>query len=120
MLDFDLNEGEGVLTVIPRAALSEQDFKTLDVAVDAYLEHREKLAGLLLLIDHFPGWEDFPSFLKHIRFVHSHHEQIERVAMVADETFLLFLPSIASHFVQADIRHFPRDQEAAARQWITE
>lgn len=120
MLDFDLDEEQGVLTVIPRAALSENDFEALDTVANAYIEREEKLSGLLLLIDHFPGWEDFPSFLKHIRFVRSHHEHIERVAVVADETFLLFLPSIASHFVQADIRHFPRDQEDSARQWLTE
>jgi hypothetical protein len=53
-----------------------------------------------------------------MKFVHSHHRDIERVAAVTDSDFLRIAPAIARHFLQPEIRVFPSSQEAEALAWL--
>ena len=66
----------------------------------------------------FPGWANFAALVAHLRFVRDHHRKIERIAAVSDSTVLTVAPKIASHFVQADLRHFSHDQREAALAWL--
>ncbi len=68
----------------------------------------------------FPGWEDFSALVAHLRFVGDHHRNIQRVAVVSDSPVLAFLPRLASHFVAAEVRHFPYAQRADALRWLRE
>ncbi|MFZ4702667.1 MAG: STAS/SEC14 domain-containing protein [Candidatus Methylumidiphilus sp.] len=54
----------------------------------------------------FPGWSDFAALLSHLKFVKNHQQHIAKVAAVTDSGFLSIMPSIASHFVHAQVRHF--------------
>ena len=74
--------------------------------------------GLLIDAEAFPGWSDFAALLAHLRFVRDHHRKIEKVAVVSDSRFLAAAPAVASHFVQADIRHFPHAQRDDALAWL--
>ncbi|MGI9471872.1 MAG: STAS/SEC14 domain-containing protein [Rubripirellula sp.] len=108
----------GVLVVTPSGPLQESDFVDLAAVVDPYLESAGKLRGLMIYVEKFPGWEDFAGLVSHFRFVKEHHKQIERVAAVTDSGVLSVLPSIAKHFVSADIRHFDFEQRADAMEWL--
>ena len=52
-----------------------------------------------------------------IDFVRDHLRQIRRVAAVSDSPVLAFLPRLASHFVAAEVRHFPYAERADALSW---
>jgi hypothetical protein len=57
--------------------------------------------------------------VNHLRFVRDHHKRIERIAAVTDSHLGDFAERLASHFVSAEIKHFPAGQVEAARQWIS-
>ena len=63
----------------------------------------------------FPGWKDFAALVAHLRIHQEPHQKIRKVAVVSDSTFLSFAPKIASHFVQADVRHFATFSEGRVR-----
>jgi len=52
------------------------------------------------------------------RFVRDHHKRIKRIAVVTDSHLGDVAEHLTSHFVKAEIRHFPAGQIEAARQWI--
>jgi hypothetical protein len=66
----------------------------------------------------FPGWKDFAALVAHLKFVKDHHRKIEKIAAVSDSSVLTIAPKIASHFVQADVRHFAHSQMEEALAWL--
>jgi len=74
--------------------------------VDPYIEEKRELRGLLIEAEAFPGWSDFGAFLSHLRFIRDYHRQVGRVVAVSDSAILAVFPRVASHFVNAEVRHF--------------
>jgi hypothetical protein len=120
MVEFDLLKADGILILRPRDRLEAADFERVARAVDPYIEANGKLHGLLLDAEAFPGWRDFAALIAHFRFVRDHHRNIEKVAVVSDSSFLSVAPTFATHFVKADVRHFPRSQRDEAVTWLRE
>jgi hypothetical protein len=118
MLDYSIMKPEGVLLLKPRAPLSTEDFDGLAAAVDAYLFDHAKLHGVLIHAKEFPGWENFGGFTAHMHFIHEHHKQIERVAVVTDSPLGSLAQTLGKHFVAAEIKHFPFADENKALAWL--
>ena len=120
MLKYELPEDDGILVLKPDGALEATDFERVAKDLDAYLEKAGKLRGLLIQAKSFPGWKDFGAFITHLRFIRDHHRLVGKVAAVSDSAFLSIAPTIASHFVSAEVRHFDPGQYKAAMDWLRE
>lgn len=118
MVDYELRREEGILILSPKGRLEASDFEKLAQEVDPYIEANGRLHGIMIDAESFPGWQDFAALVAHLRFVRDHHRKIEKVAVVSDSTFLTVAPVIASHFVQADLRHFSHSQRDEALAWL--
>jgi hypothetical protein len=120
MLRYELHEDDGILVVMPSGALEASDFERLARAVDPYIESNRKLRGLMICTETFPGWSDFRALISHFKFVRDHHRKIVRVAAVTDSGFLSIAPSVAGHFVDAEVKHFDFRAREAALAWLKE
>ncbi len=118
MLDHTLDPKTGILQLRPNAALKKEDFAALAKSVDPYIEKNGALAGILIEIGTFPGWEGLGAMAAHFRFVRDHHKKVRKVAVVTDAKLGEVAEKLASHFVAAEVRHFGAGQADAARQWI--
>ena len=118
MLKYELLRDQGILIVEPGAPLETTDFGALVEAVDPYIEEYGQLHGLLIYVESFPGWIDFAAFLSHVKFIKNHHQKISKIAAVTDSGFLSIMPTVAGHFVEAEIRHFHFDEKENALNWI--
>jgi hypothetical protein len=119
-LDYRLLQDRGVLVVEPRANLSAEDFDALEAAVDDWLETTgSRLQGLVVHAREFPGWENLGSTLRHVRFVRDHHRLIRRVAFASDSKLFAVAPSLADHFLEAEIERFDADALDEAIQWAS-
>jgi hypothetical protein len=118
MLNHDLVGAEGILILRPEARLEASDFQRLAQEIDPYIEANGKLDGVMIDAESFPGWKDLAALVAHLKFVKDHHRKIQKVAAVSDSAFLSFAPQIASHFVQANVRHFSRAQREEALRWL--
>lgn len=87
MIRFELLRDAGVLAVEPKSALSAEDFREISRSIDPYIREKGKLTGLLIEAASFPGWDSFGALIEHLKFVHDHHRNIDRVAVVTDAAF---------------------------------
>lgn len=107
----------GVIVVEVTGPLHAQDFDSVAMTADAWLEANQDLSGLVVHARTFPGWENIGSFLRHVRFVRDHHRRIRRIALAADSKLADVAPRLAEHFVQAEIQGFGFDELDRAIAW---
>jgi hypothetical protein len=118
MIEHSLDTDHSILYVRPKSALTHDDFVELAKTVDPYIEGAGELAGLIIEAPTFPGWEDLGAMAAHFRFVRDHHKHIRKIALVTDSALGNVAEHLASHFVSAEIRHFPAMELEAAKQWV--
>ena len=118
MIRHRIMETEGILVLEPISALSADDFRGLTSSVDTYLTEHPTLHGMLIHAQNFPGWESFAGLSAHLRFVREHHRKIERIALVTDSPLGTVAPTLAQHFVSAQIRGFAYSEFEEALQWL--
>ena len=118
MIKTEWQGQHNILSITPEGRLEAEDFARLAQEVDPYLEEHGQLKGLMIETESFPGWQDFAALLSHLRFVKAHHEKVRRVAAVTDSSFLSIMPQVASHFVKAEVRHFPYQDRQIALDWL--
>ena len=120
MIEHSLDTAHSILYVMPQSPLEQSDFVELAKTVDPYIEQTGDLAGLIIQAPKFPGWESLGAMAAHIRFVRDHHKHIKKVGLVTDSVVGNVAEHLASHFVSAEVRHFPAGELGAAKQWIIE
>ena len=118
MIEHTLDKAHSILYVRPQSKLEQADFEQLAAEVDPHIEERGALAGLIIEVAAFPGWDSFGAMASHFRFVRDHHKQIKKVGVVSDSGLGTVAENLASRFVAAEIRHFPAGELEAARQWV--
>ena len=119
MLDFNVDAAHSIVHLRPKAALTKEDFEVLTKAVDPHIEAKGSLAGIIVEVAQFPGWESLGAMAAHFRFVREHHKKVKKIAIVTDAKLGDVAEKLASHFVAAEIKHFPAGQAKAAEKWIT-
>ena len=119
MIDHSFDAVQGILHLRPKAALTKEDFAQIAKTVDPQIEKAGKLAGLIIEMPGFPGWDSLGAMAAHFRFVRDHHKLVKKIAVVTDAKLGEVAEKLASHFVAATIKHFPAGQADAARKWIT-
>ena len=118
MIEHTLDTAHSILYVRPKSRLEQADFAQLATVVDAHIEEKGDLAGLIIEVTAFPGWESLGAMASHFRFVRDHHMHIKKIGVVTDSPMGNVAEHLASHFVAAEIRHFPAGELEAARQWV--
>jgi hypothetical protein len=118
MIEHTLDSAHSILYVRPKSRLEENDFAQLAKTVDLHIEEKGDLAGLIIEVASFPGWESLGAMASHFRFVRDHHKHIRKVGVVTDSPMGNVAEHLASHFVAAEIRHFPAGQLEAAEHWV--
>jgi SpoIIAA-like len=119
MIKHELLQTEGILILTPESPLEANDFESLAREIDPYIEANGKLHGVMIDAARFPGWKDLAGMIAHLKFVKNHHQKIEKLAFVSDSSVLSVGPKIASHFIQAEVKHFAHSQREDALRWLT-
>jgi hypothetical protein len=118
MIKHTIDTTNSILYIRPETALAQSDFVQLADTVDPYIEEAGGLNGLIIDAPGFPGWRSFGAMAAHFRFVRNHQKQIKKVALVTDSALGDVAEKLASHFVSAQIRHFPAGELKTANEWI--
>ncbi|APZ91599.1 STAS/SEC14 domain-containing protein [Fuerstiella marisgermanici] len=113
-------ESKRILVLQPSDPLTSSDFEQVAQEVDPIIESGGPLGGLMVEAKSFPGWANLSSMFSHFRFIKNHHHDIKRVALVTDDSVLSHLPSLADHFVAAELKHFDHADKATAMDWLAE
>ena len=118
MIEHTLDTTHSILYVRPKSSLEQSDFVDLARTIDPYITETGDLAGLIIEVSTFPGWESLGAMAAHFRFVRDHHKHIKKIGVVTDSALGKVAEQLASHFVSAEIRHFSAGELEAAKQWV--
>ncbi len=118
MIHAELLRDQGILIITPEGALQQSDFTELGQLVDPFIEAKGELHGLMIYTKTFPHWDSFKALLTHFKFVKNHQQHIRKIAAVSDNTVLSIAPSIVTHFIHAEVRHFNYTDRDAALAWL--
>lgn len=118
MLSVEIDEVNDIAILEPDGPLSKDDFVQAARIIDPYIEDNGQLKGLIIHTESFPGWESFTALSSHLKFVKEHHAKISRVALSTDSALGNFAESIASHFVNAEIKLFSYQDFVQAKNWV--
>ena len=119
MLSVTIDEANGIAILEPDGPLSKNDFESAARIIDPYIEENGQLNGLIIHTESFPGWDSFAALSSHLKFVKDHHKSISRVALSTDSVVGNFGETIASHFVNAEIKLFSFQGLEQAKEWIS-
>lgn len=120
MITHELDAARSILRLhVDRSSVAE-DFEALATIADPHIETVGDFAGIVFEVASFPGWQKFAELAAHMRFVNEHHRRIRKVAVVIDAPLGRVAELLASHFVAAEIRHFPAGRGESAMAWIHE
>ena len=120
MLNIQIDTENGIAILSPDDKLSEADFKNAAETIDPYIEQHEKLNGLIIATESFPGWESFAGLISHLTFVKDHHKKIKHIDFVTNSPLGSLAEHLASHFVSAQISAFKYSDLDLAKLWIIE
>jgi len=118
MIDFDMELQNLILTIRPGGPLSEHDIKLVSGRVNAVIEKKGELPGLIIYTESFSGWANLASIFSHFRFVRDHHRCIKKIAVVSDTAVLNIFSRIIARFIRAKLKHFHYSDYDAAVEWI--
>ncbi|HUU50042.1 MAG TPA: STAS/SEC14 domain-containing protein [Nitrospinota bacterium] len=120
MISFEIMRAEGIVIIEPLGALEQTDFERLTKEIDAYINEKGYVNGIIIHTKDFPGWKSFGAFTHHMKFIKDHHKKIKRVAAVTDSKLMSIAPMIANHFVSAEVKQFDYADMDAAKKWVRE
>jgi hypothetical protein len=118
MLAYHLNPQTGIVELRPRGPLEAHDFTSLSLTMNTYIEDHGKLRGLLLELDHFPGFDDWDAVAAQLRFVREHLPKVDRIALVTDNPWLEPLPDVLRLLTPLEVKRFPLERRGDAFAWI--
>lgn len=111
------NESRNLIEVSVTGPLHAEDFREFGKQADALIK---KHGNVRVLIDAsgFDGWDDFDAAKHHFSFVKTHHEKVERLAVVAGYMWQHWLAGLAQVFIHPKIKVFDKGQIEDARTWL--
>ncbi len=118
MLSVTMDEENVIAILEPEGPLSKNDFESAARIIDPYIEDNNQLIGLIIHTKSFPGWDSFAALVSHLKFVKEHHKKILRVAISTDSMVGSFAETVASHCINAEIKHFSYQELEQAKLWI--
>jgi hypothetical protein len=108
---------EGVLKVVAPTKLRSGDFAELARQIEPVIRQKGQLR-LLIDASHLAGWTDLAALEEHAAFVRSHHEKVDRIAVVAAHEWQRWLISAIRVFLHPEVRLFEDRQENEAVRWL--
>jgi hypothetical protein len=118
MLNVKLDRENRVAVLEATGALGKSDFEAAAAQIDPLIVETGGLAGLIVKVDHFPGWDSFGALVSHMKFIKDHHREVKRIAFVTDSPIGNMAEKLGSHFVAAEIKHFGFQSLVEAKAWI--
>ncbi len=120
MLKIDLDKKASTLILEPKEAFQCKDFEEVTKLVDPFIQSSGQLKGIIIYVKDFHGWDSFSALVRHLKFIKNHHKKVSHIAFVTDSLIGDLAEHMGSHFVQAQVKHFPFTHLKEVKQWIHE
>jgi hypothetical protein len=80
MITIEIIPARALKITVPDKVKAD-DFQQLASQIDSLIQQRGKIR-LLIDASNFSGWENIAALERHIGFVKSHHQKVERISVI--------------------------------------
>jgi len=105
-----------ILDINLHGKLTSQDYKSLIPGIERLIRDRGKLR-ILVTMHEFDGW-DLGALWEEIKREWKHFADVERLAIVSEETWQRRMACFCKPFTAAKLRHFTFDRLEQAYTWL--
>lgn len=115
---IELNEDTDakLLEVKASGKLPKEDYNHFEPAVESLIDSAGKIKVLFCMYD-FHGWE-LGAVWEDTKFATKHYRDIEKLAMVGENTWEKWMATIRKPFTMSTIKYFDAGEEQAAKDWL--
>jgi hypothetical protein len=113
---LDRSEGN-VLGYEIREAVTEEDLNEILSVLESAIEAHDEDLRILLRLDSVPGFE-FGALDDDLRFWLAHRDDIEKYAIVTDNSLIEGLVAVEDRLTDIGIREFDPEESEAAWAWL--
>jgi hypothetical protein len=106
-----------VLRILAPEKLKADDFRQIAPQVDSIISQCGKIR-LLIDASGFNGWENIAAFENHAGFVKSHHQKVDRIAVIVAHDWQHWLVGAVRVFLHPEVRAYDKSHEGEALKWI--
>jgi hypothetical protein len=107
-----------VLSFRVSGKLHDEDYKKFVPLVDEAIAEHGKVRMLVVFHD-FHGW-DLHALWDDMQFASTHCLKIERIALVGEKKWEMYMAKVCKPFTMAKIQYFDAARLEEAREWIRE
>ncbi len=97
--------------------LKAEDVREIAPQIDALISEHGQIR-LLIDASGFSGWENVATFETHAKFIKSHHQKVERIAVIVAHDWQHWLIGAVRVFIHPEVRAFDKRHESEALRWI--
>jgi hypothetical protein len=115
-IELVTNAESKLLEVKVSGKLAAEDYEILEPGVDKLIDDAGKIKILFVMHD-FHGW-DVGAVWEDIKFATKHCRDIEKVAMVGENTWEKWMAAICKPFTMSSVKYFDAGEDQAAREWL--
>lgn len=108
----------GVLRLTVPDKLRADDFQQIAPQIETLIKQHGRIR-LLIDASGFGGWENIAAFERHIGFVKTHHEKVERIAVIVSHDWQHWVVGTVRVLVHPQVRAFDKGDEGTALRWLT-
>jgi hypothetical protein len=110
-------DGGKAIEVVVTEKLHKEDYATFVPPIEKSIGDNGKVRLLFEMRD-FHGWE-LGAVWEDIKFATKHCRDINKIAMVGENTWEKWMAAICKPFTMSSIKYFDAGEEDAARQWLS-
>jgi len=108
-----------ILKIIAPKTLRSDDFIELAPAVDSLIEKQQTIR-LLIDASELDGWADATAVEKHMMFVKTHQQHVERIAVIAQHEWQHWFVGAVRVFLHPGVKVFDKAHETDALRWLAD
>lgn len=117
-VDLATRADSNVIHLHVSGTLSHEDYEIFGPDIEKQIQKHGRIR-VLLELDDFHGWTA-RALWDDIKFDIQHFRDIERIAMVGDQTWEKWMALFVSPFTAATVKYFDASEMDAAWEWISE
>ena len=117
MIDLNIKADSNLVEAKINGALRAEDWETASPLIDKQIDIYGSVRLRLDATD-FGGWNDMDAAKAHFQFVKAHHDNVDRIALIANKHWQHWLAGTANIFVNAQIKAFDEQQQKQAGDWL--
>lgn len=119
MIQYEINQNDKILYIMPKSDLNEDDYYYLDKALTDYIERGNVIEGVLIDTEHVPHWTSFTAIKAHLNLIKEKNKNINKIAFVSNNKNILFLTQLMDLFTETDVQYFKNIDKKEAIAWLS-